>query len=101
MSAPLKFGLTSDALMRIRSVFAQYPKIEKVILYGSRAKGNFRPGSDIDLTLFGLELTTTDLLKIEGDLDELLLPQKFDLSLHHQIENQDLLAHIERVGVPL
>jgi uncharacterized protein len=93
------YGLTADAMDALRGVFKQYTKIEKVILYGSRAKENYRPGSDIDLCLEGPMLTLKDLLAIENQLDDLLLPWKIDLSLKHQIDNPDLLKHIERVGI--
>jgi len=61
-----------------------------VILYGSRARGNYRNGSDIDLALVGKELDLTTLFKVETELDDLLLPYKIDLSIHHKIENPDL-----------
>jgi predicted nucleotidyltransferase len=74
-------------------------KVEEAILYGSRAMGNFRPGSDIDLTVKGQGLDLEMLNKISLALDELLLPYTFDISLFHQIKNQDLIDHIKRVGV--
>ena len=49
----MKYGLKESYIQQIQFVFAEYPAIEKVILYGSRAKGNYRNGSDIDLTLVG------------------------------------------------
>lgn len=91
-------GLAISDIEKIRSVFKQYPKVEKVILYGSRAKGNFKPYSDIDLTLIGKELNLTMLQNIESDLDDLLLPYTIDLSLYHHIQNKDLIAHMERLG---
>ena len=72
---------------------------EKAVLYGSRAMGNFRPGSDIDLTLFGASLTSLELGIIGEELDDLLLPYEIDLSIFQRIENSDLRDHIERVGV--
>lgn len=93
-----KFGLTKQAIDKINSVFCQFPSISKVLIYGSRAKGNFKPTSDIDLTLIGQALTTTDLLKIENALDDLLLPYKIDLSLMSHIKQPDILDHINRVG---
>jgi predicted nucleotidyltransferase len=98
MTAPGKHGLDQKTVHAIKSVFAQYPQIEKTMLYGSRAKGNFKPGSDIDLTLIAPTLTLSELLKIETEIDDLLLPYKVDLSLFHKIENNDLLDHIQRVG---
>ena len=93
-----RLGLKESALERINHVFAGHPNIQRVVLYGSRAKGTHRSGSDIDLTLFGDGLTVSELLKIDLELDELLLPYKIDLSLHHQIDSNELLEHIERVG---
>ncbi len=99
MSTPLKFGLSQKTIDAINSVFSQYPEIQEVIIYGSRAKGNFREGSDIDLTLKAPSLTTTDLLCIENKIDDLMLPYKIDLSLFHQATEADILDHIARVGL--
>jgi predicted nucleotidyltransferase len=91
-------GLSEEDVRSIRRTLRFFPKISEAILYGSRAKGNYRPGSDIDLTLKGNELSHQDLLDIELALDDLLLPYKIDLSLHHQIDNPQLIEHIDRVG---
>ena len=93
------FGLNTTTIQAIQQVFAQYPVLQKAVLYGSRAKGNDRPGSDIDLTLEGQNLDLSTLHKIENDLDELLLAYKMDISLLKHIKNPELLEHIERVGV--
>ncbi|MFA6101667.1 MAG: nucleotidyltransferase domain-containing protein [Victivallaceae bacterium] len=93
-----QFGLKSEQIDVITQCFAQYPAIEQVILYGSRAKGNFKDGSDIDLTIIDDGMTFSDLLQLENKLDDLLLPYKIDLSLKRQINNAELLNHIERVG---
>ncbi len=94
------FGLKDTTIQKIRSVFARYPQVEKAILYGSRAKDNFKNGSDIDLTLCGGEdLTLNVLYRIHDDLDELLLPYTFDLSLFNNMNDRDLIDHIQRVGV--
>jgi predicted nucleotidyltransferase len=94
-------GLSADAIEKIREILAKYPNIDQGILYGSRAKGNFRPGSDVDLCLIAPMLSLTEKLGIETELDDLLLPWKIDLVLEHQITNPALLEHIERVGVEL
>ncbi|MCX6270799.1 MAG: nucleotidyltransferase domain-containing protein [Bacteroidetes bacterium] len=95
----MKFGLKDDIIQKIQQVFAAFPQVEEVILYGSRAKGNFRPGSDIDLTLKGEGLNLSVVNKISMTLDDLLLPYIFDLSVFHHIDNKDLLTHIQRVGI--
>lgn len=92
------FGLPDEAIKKIQAIFAKYSEIKKVILYGSRAKGNYRPGSDIDLCIEG-DLSLTQLLRIENELDDLLLPWKIDLSLKHRIDNESLLQHINEHGI--
>jgi predicted nucleotidyltransferase len=72
--------------------------LEKVILYGSRAKGNYKDGSDIDITLLGKQLTLKTVCALEEALDELYLPYTFDISIFTQIDNDDLIKHILRVG---
>jgi len=95
----INIGIKEEALQKLNKVFASYPGIDKVILYGSRAKGNYKDGSDIDLVLIAPQFTLTDLNKIENRIDDLLLPWKIDLALFHQIENPDLLEHIKRAGI--
>lgn len=94
------YGLQPGEIQQIRNILACYPQVEEVILYGSRAKGNFRLDSDIDLALKGKELTLTLLFEIDRKLDDLLMPYKTDLSIYHRIQNSDLTHHIDRVGVP-
>jgi predicted nucleotidyltransferase len=97
--SPKICGLKLESIASIQAVFAACSAVNRVILYGSRAKASFKPGSDIDLTIMGENLSLTDLLKIEGALDDLLLPYKFDLSLYDSIENKELLNHIQRDGL--
>ncbi len=94
----MQYGLKKETIEKILDIFKQYEEIEAVILYGSRAKGNFKPGSDIDLTLIGKGLNMAVLNKISLELDDLLLPFSFDLSLYHHIKQPDLMDHIRRVG---
>lgn len=94
-----RFGLKDDTIQRICGVFAKFPQVERAVLYGSRAKGDFKNGSDIDLTLHGGADLTLDLQqKIMLDLDDLLLPYTIDLSIFAQISDPDVLDHIRRVG---
>ena len=91
-------GLPSQAVEEICSVLAGHSAVERAILYGSRAKGNFKRGSDIDLTLVGSGVVYRDLLEIMDELDDLLLPYTIDLSILHLIDHAGLREHIERVG---
>lgn len=93
------YGLKKTVVKKIQQVLSGYPDVQKAILYGSRAMGNYKSGSDIDLTLEGATLTLKKLNKIGNELDDLLLPYEIDLSIHNQIENSDLLEHVKRVGV--
>jgi uncharacterized protein len=94
-----KFGLSDTVIEKLTSVLSRYPEVDKAVMYGSRAKGNFRPGSDIDLTLHGGGLSLTILRKIENELDDLLLPYKIDLSIFEQISDRNVSDHIDRAGV--
>jgi len=94
------YGISKNAFDRIKTVLFSMQGVEQVILYGSRAKGNYREGSDIDLTVKG-NLTFDNLVKMSVNLDDLNLPWKIDLSLYRQIENKDLLDHIDRVGIAI
>lgn len=95
----MSYGLSDDTIEKICGVLSRHPAVEKVILYGSRAKGSYKPGSDIDLTLLGEALTTRELGSIADELDDLLLPYKIDLSLFARLDHAELTEHIERVGV--
>ncbi|KPA19410.1 DNA polymerase [Candidatus Magnetomorum sp. HK-1] len=94
----MKFKLKEETINKINQVFKKYDKVEKTILYGSRAKGNAKYSSDIDLTLIGKNINLKLLNKISMDIDDLLLPYITDLSIYHHIKNQDLIDHISRVG---
>ncbi len=91
----MKYGLSDKTVLKINSVLLNFSEIQTAILYGSRAKGNFKPGSDIDLALMGHALDNS----IANDIDDLLLPYTVDLSIYKDIKNKDLLDHITRVGI--
>ncbi len=97
----MRYGLKEQTIGKIQEVFSNFEEIESAILYGSRAKGNYKNGSDIDLA-FKCTPSPENLLhfitKVSLALDELELPYTFDLSLLDQITDPDLLEHIERVG---
>ncbi len=94
----MEFGLPETNCATIRQILAQHPQIEKAVIYGSRAKGNYKTGSDIDLSLMGDALDHQLLSAVAWALDESLIPHTVDLSLFEKIENPALRRHIERVG---
>lgn len=96
-----KFGLKEQTIGEIQEVLAAFPQIGQVIIYGSRAIGTYKPGSDIDLTLIARKDYKLDLtlqFRIEEALEELMLPYQFDVSILKTIDNPNLLDHIKRVG---
>lgn len=95
---PKIFGLSPETHQKIAQTLQGQARVQKVWIYGSRAKGNFRPGSDIDLCLEGT-LELEDLLQIRSHLDDLDLPYSFDLSIKALIHNPALLDHIQRCGL--
>jgi predicted nucleotidyltransferase len=97
----MNHGLSDATVEKIQAVLAGFPQVEKALLYGSRAKGSFKPGSDIDLTLIGPELSFSLLAQIDAALDDLLLPYMIDLSNLASIEDGTLLDHIQLLGVVL
>jgi len=94
----MKFGLALEMIDKINSVFMKYPEVEEVIIYGSRAKGNYRNGSDIDISLKGKDLNDSIRSKIFLDIDDLDTPYLFDISIFDKLKSPDLEEHINRVG---
>lgn len=92
------YGISHNEWVAIGSILAQHKIVDAVVLYGSRAKETYKAGSDIDLCLFGKNISLEEQLRIDNDLDDLMLPYKIDLSRYHAINNEDLTKHIDRVG---
>lgn len=97
----MKIGIPSEQLAKICAIFHKHPQIKKIIVYGSRAKGNFQPGSDIDIAITGSAIDSRLLAQIDADYDALYLPWTLDVRVYDTIENQDLKDHIDRVGISL
>ena len=94
----MKYGLSDNVMQSITKVIAKHDKVTSAIMYGSRAKGSFSTGSDIDLALTGRELTFSDILRIKIQFEELNLPYEIDVCHFDTLSNQDLVDHIQRVG---
>ena len=93
-------GLTPHEIDLIRGVFRRFPAICEVALYGSRAKGTYRPESDIDLALIGVD-DDVQAEAVADELDELPLPYRFDVKAYNSIKYGPLREHIARVGISL
>jgi predicted nucleotidyltransferase len=94
----MQYGLNDNTLTKIRDVFNSFGEVEKAILYGSRAKGTFKNGSDVDLTLVGNQLNQYILFQLIDRIDDLMLPYTFDISIFEQVSNPEFKEHVERVG---
>lgn len=91
------FGLYPNSYKKILSIFQKHENIEKVIIYGSRAKGNYREGSDIDFTVVG-DLNYDDLIKLKHEFEESAIPYLIDISIFSDLKSENLIEHINRVG---
>lgn len=93
------FGLTETDIMAIRQVLQQFPEVQRAFVFGSRAKGNYRNGSDVDMALKGENIPYHTILQISSILnEETLMPYHFDVLNYHTIENVHLVDHINRIG---
>ncbi len=96
----MKFGVSDQMICAIHDILHRYPEVDQAILYGSRAKGNYKRGSDIDLTLIGShEPTHKILLRIARELEESSISYLVDLSICNQISDKDVRNHIQRRGI--
>ncbi len=95
----MDYGLSKEVIQKICAVFESYSDIDEAIIFGSRAKGNYKTGSDIDITLQGSSLTLEKIYEIKRSLDDLAVPYEFDLSLFDLITSSELIGHIKRLGI--
>ncbi|MGB3850986.1 MAG: nucleotidyltransferase domain-containing protein [Tunicatimonas sp.] len=95
------FGFSEEVLNLLVSVFTSVDKIKKVVVFGSRAKGNYHPGSDIDLAVFAADFTHNDLVDLQLKIEDLTLLYQVDCINYATITNAALREHIDRVGQPL
>jgi predicted nucleotidyltransferase len=94
-------GISEKIIGQLRILFSTNSKIEEAIIFGSRAKGTHRPGSDIDIALKGKSITLDDVLNLSIAIDELWIPNKVDLVIYDRITEPELKRHIEQVGISI
>lgn len=94
----MKFGLSDEVIESLRNVFRQHMNIEKVLIFGSRAKGCYREGSDIDLALIGKDITLRQMLDLSNAIDDIDLLYKIDLIDYEKAQSTPIGEHIRRVG---
>ncbi len=94
-----EIGLSKSTTSLLQAIFKKSPSIEQVKLYGSRAKGSFNERSDIDLVTYGVDIDRSVIADVLMDLDDSDIPYLFDLQNYHDLKNQQLINHIDRVGL--
>jgi len=98
MKDSIKYGLRTTDIENIVSILKSNERITEVKLFGSRAKGTFSTGSDIDIALTGNNLNLNDIIQASLEIDNLFLPYKVDLVIFERIKENELIEHIQRVG---
>jgi predicted nucleotidyltransferase len=94
------FGFKQGDLVSIVAIIQQHVEVEEAIIFGSRAKGNYKNGSDVDIALKGADVNHTTTGNISYVLnEETQMPYQFDVLNYHSVVNQDLVRHIDRVGI--
>ncbi len=95
----MSFGLRESDLDYIVNVISTFPEIEKAVIFGARAKGNYKPGSDVDIAIYGKNITFDTLSALHSMLEEQgPLPYFFDVVDYTHLNHQELKEHIDRVG---
>lgn len=97
----MKFGLPSQFLDLVISFGNTNPKVEQIIIFGSRATGQYRNGSDVDLALIGKQLTIDDIIQFERQLETLDILNKFEVLLYDNISSTELKEQIITLGIEL
>lgn len=94
------FGISIQSYQLLRQTLKDVPEIEKVIIFGSRAKGNYKNGSDIDLAIMGKDCTPETAININAILNEVLpIPYFVDVIDYTSLKQSQLKEHIDRVGI--
>ena len=95
-----RYGLSDSAMEQVTEAIRQFDQIVAVVLFGSRAKGNYKPGSDIDLAVKGDRVSPRIVAQLADCLnEETPLPYFFDVVHYETLDNQALVDHIDRVGI--
>ena len=93
------FGLSNEVIKDISDVLKKHPNIDKVLIFGSRAKGTYSEGSDIDLAAVGENITFNQLMDINIQIEDLGLLYKVDVVAYNKNVGTPIGEHIDRVGL--
>ena len=92
--------LPITTLDKMKRVFADYPDLAEVRLFGSFATGKATPRSDIDLATVGIS-DRYRLGRLVMDLEDLPIPQKCEVQAYERISYEPLRRHIDAWGVTI
>lgn len=93
------FGLEEHDVSTIKNILKEYPEVLEAYIFGSRAKGNFKLGSDVDIAVKGNNISFRTISSINSKLnEETPLPYHFDILNYNSLTNLELLNHIDRMG---
>lgn len=95
------FGLSQQTLAELKKVLLSVPSVDSVIVFGSRARGDYHPYSDLDISLVGADVSLSDVARIEAEIDDLLLPFRCDINVYSTLRNAALVQNIDREGINL
>ena len=95
-----KYGLSVANGKRITDILSQFAEVREAILFGSRAKGNYKSGSDVDLAVKG-PISKDVLSALLTAFEDSILPYFFDVVIYEHITNEALKEHIDRVGISI
>ncbi|MBO1362222.1 nucleotidyltransferase domain-containing protein [Prevotella sp. A2931] len=95
----MRFGLDDKYFNELTAILRAIPEIEEAVIYGSRARGDYRNVSDIDLSLRGTRLENKHVVRLKSLLYESRIPYFFDIHIFHQLRNPQFIANVERDGI--
>jgi predicted nucleotidyltransferase len=98
----MNFGLKDSDLNYIRQIVKNFPEIDDIVIFGSRAIGNYKPGSDIDICIKGKNISLDTVSKLKAALEDMgPLPYFVDIIDYNNIDNLELQKHIDEFGIIL
>lgn len=101
LATPEELGLEHEEMAAIQAILSTCDALEEACVYGSRAKGNFRPFSDIDIVLKGEKLVWADKADLMLSFEESLLPYIVDLNLYNDLRPGPFLSEVDRWAKPI
>lgn len=98
----MKFGLKEEDIAYIVTALSKFDEIKKAAIFGSRAKGNYKPGSDVDIAVFGEDISFSTIAHLHFMLEEdSPMPYFFDIVDYTHLAHRELKEHIKRVGITI